>query len=182
MKNYRLAINCKICLLVIFLLLDAGNNGSVAQTMHFQLLVEDEFAILDPSHIEMVGLSPAHGTVYINHSDTSAGSFFVTAAENIHLLLSYEAPEALVLDSHNSIPVSIRAAYHNDTHTNESAATPFNGNTVFFPISRSGMLVEQMDVTRHRLRASLFFYGEMHVGDVDPGLYTGIVTVRVEYQ
>ncbi len=169
-------------MLLLLLLIFPGSYGLNAQTMQFQLVVEEEFAILDLSIIELTGLSPGHGNVRINHSDSAAGSFRITAAENINLLVSFEAPETLMLDPQNIIPLSIRAAFQNDNLMNPSDANAFDGNTACFPVSDSGFLVENMDAMQHKLWTLISFFGEMHIGDIEPGVYVGYVTVRVEYQ
>lgn len=169
------ALWCLAAIVIIFQL------SAVAQTMRLQFIVEEEFSIKNVRHIDLGLLQPGFGWVQFQKQDYSAGQFSISASENVNIIVSYVAPEELVKDVDNTLPVKMEAAYLNDGTNNARNAITFDNNNAVFQINNSGLMVDQMDARIHKLECWLYFYGNVYVGDVEPGVYYGFLQVRVEY-
>ncbi len=168
-----------MCLKAVVFCCDGQANG---QLMRIQLMVEHEFAITRLRY-PCWGLIPAgSGQVYLSSENEKAGRFTISATENVHILMTIETPAELVLNPDNTIAFSMQTAYIQDGRTDASQARPIIGKYASFPLSTGNLIHETNLLAKiHELRTTVFLYGLVVVGDVDPGVYSGDVTVRVEY-
>ncbi|MDR4988980.1 MAG: hypothetical protein RG741_09115 [Bacteroidales bacterium] len=166
----------------LFLLLLTGPVHTQAQFLRLQIVIEEDFSITGVSFLNPGVLPVNFGWIQIPIHDRAAGRVTLAAAENINLIVSFNAPEVLVLDENNTVPLRLQAAYINDGGTDTRRAVNFNGNSAQFRLSRSGQLVDKMNPRYHRLETNVYFFGSMFTGDIRPGVYRGTLSVTVEYE
>ncbi len=166
----------------VFVFLLVASLHTQAQFLRLQILIEEEFSITGASILNPGVLPVNFGWIQIPIHDDAAGRITLVAAENINVIVSFNAPEALVLDENNTVPLRLQAAYINDGGTDTRRAVDFNGSTAQFRLSRSGQLVDKMDPRLHRLETNIYFFGAMFTGDIRPGVYQGTLSVTVEYE
>jgi len=166
--------------LLAFLLL-ANPGDSRAQTLQMQIVVEEEFSVVTVRPIDTGVVQSNHGRITISPEDETAGKLRIKAEENTYFTVTLDVPEELVMNSENTVPFRLEAAYTTDGIADPEQALSFDGHTACLRLSRSGLLVEDMDPRFHRLAANIYLYGEFYAGDVEPGVYHGEVGVRVEY-
>ncbi len=152
-----------------------------AQQMHFHLVVEHEFAVTNFQYPDFGMVIAGSGWVYLAVDSELAGFFSISATENVPLIATIQAPERLVRDSTNSIPLHLEAAYVRDGQINPALAEPFVNNRASFTLSNRGMLIDENYTWLRELKAFVFLYGTVYVGDVEPGVYYGEVMISLEY-
>lgn len=148
-----------------------------AQFMRLEITVDAEFNIVRQRDPDTAPVAPGSG--WIGLSENEAGHLDIQAAENVQLHVTVDAPDELVLDDENSMPFRFYAIYCNQAACSFHDAIPFDGNTAVFPLSGSGLLVEDMDSAL--LQSSIFLTYAFYAGNVSPGQYRGEITVAVEY-
>lgn len=166
-----------LCLVAILFI---SPKTAEAQFIRLQFSVEEEFFVGNLVYLNPGELRPDYGWTNIPIGDVAAGRLSITAAENIELLVTVEASEELVKDPDNKIPFEITPYYINDGTNLSRNAVLFENNTVIFPVHNSGLLVDRMEGRTHRLEAHLLFASSLYVGNIDPGTYYGIITIRIE--
>ena len=149
--------------------------------MHFHLVVDNEFAVSSLQNPDF-GIIPVDtGWVHLPVESERAGFFAISSTENVQLIAAVTSPERLVMNSSNSIPLRLEAAYTQDGLTNPGLATPFVDKRASFTPSTRGMLIDKNYTWLRELKANVFLYGAVYVGDVEPGVYYGEVVVSLEY-
>lgn len=155
---------------------------SRAQFMQLQLVIQNEVAIMDARNLRMGEIPVNYGWVKVAPGDDFSGRFSIQAAENVNVLVSISAPEALVKDAGNRLPFQIQAGYLNNGTRRAHQATPFNGNQARFPLNREGKLADRLRPEGGQIEATIFLFGATYAGDVRPGLYEGVITITTEYE
>lgn len=167
---------------VALLLMLLSGGQAQAQFMQLQLVIQNEVAILDARNLRMGEIPVNYGWVQVKPGDEFSGRFSIQAAENVNVLVSVQAPEALVKDAHNRLPFQLQAGYLNNGTRRAHQATPFNSNTARFPLNNSGKLADRLRPENGQLEATIFLFGATYAGDVRPGLYEGVITITTEYE
>jgi len=152
-----------------------------AQFMRIQLVVDEEISISDVRTLETGQIPLNFGWFHIDLNDDYTGRFTIRAMENINLMVSIQAPDELVLNANNTLPFQLEAAYLNTGNRNLRQAVALDNKQAFFPIINSGLLIENMPSQQLPLEATMFFFGSVYVGQVDPGVYSGEVVVTINY-
>ncbi len=174
----RIASCCFLLLIGLLLCFSTPVRG---QFMRLEILIEELFSITGYTDMDF-GLFPVNsGWVDMSIDDMGAGQVRISAEENIEIKVIIEAPSELVLNENNTMPFVLENAYLQDGNTNTQEAIPFRDNTAIFQLSRSGLLVDQMDPRTHRLQTDLYFFGRVYAGDIRPGVYSGTIGVKLEY-
>ena len=155
---------------------------SDAQFIRLQLELEDEVTLEASRPFQFGSIPVNYGWVQIGMNDELAGRIVLRTMENINLLVSVNAPEQLIKDQNNVMPLDIRAAYYNSIPERNPNPIEFEGATARFQVNDSGKLVEQMDRRRERLESTIYIYGSVFAGRIEPGVYRGTVIVRIEYE
>lgn len=116
------------------------------------------------------------GTVQIQLSDPETVVLRVEGKENQRIRVSFTPPIALSLDAVNTLPFTLRAAY-NDTGTND-----VSGATVIpQPVTSETFKLPNNQGPDKTGTAYIYIYGDILVGIVNAGLYSGTINVFVEY-
>ncbi len=169
----------KLCLTAIFIFPQLSVE---AQFIRLQLELEDEVTLESSRPFQFGSIPVNYGWVHIGMNDELAGRIVLRTMENINLLVSVIAPEQLIKDQNNTMPLDIKAAYYNSIPARNPNPVEFEGSTARFQVNDSGKLVEQMDRRRERLESTIFIYGSVFAGRIEPGVYSGTIVVRIEYE
>ena len=156
-------------------------NVVKGQAMRMEIQIDEVFSIFVEDPVSFGTIRPNSGWMTLHIHDSGAGQVGITAKENIVLHVRVIAPPELVLDENNSLPFRLETAYLQDGRTDIRQAIPLPNNSSSFQLSGSGLLADKMDARIHRLRANVYFFGHVYAGDVSPGIYSGTIGVRVEY-
>ena len=155
-----------------------------AQVMGFRVQVDDYFLVHDLRPIAPVNSSAGAGWQILGDKEkATSGRFTVGAAENTWILVSVEAPEALVLDAGNQLPFRLKLSYqHKSTADTIPWLAPFKGDSEdIISLSGSGLLVESMLNPMLPLETEVVLHPSVYLGQVKDGVYRGRINVRLEY-
>lgn len=111
-------------------------------------------------------------------TDPSAGLFTITGRSNRRVTVTLSPPAVLTnAASGNTIPFTSAAAYrnHGTANNNPAGATVITGNSTTFRIfpAHTGRPIQAT--------AYVWIYGEINVGNVRAGPYTGIFTLTADF-
>lgn len=148
--------------------------------MRIEFAVEEEFFIGNLRYVKPGLLQPDSGRVNIPFDDAKAGRVSISAAENLDIQVSVEASAHLAMDAENTIPWVIESFYINDGSADSTSVVAMTNNSATFPVNNSGLLADRLGGRMHRLHAHIIFAGDLYVGNVEPGVYYGRITVRIE--
>jgi hypothetical protein len=76
------------------------------------------------------------------------------------------------------VPLALRASYSNNENQSAANSNMIEGNRASFPISQTSPLAGD----RQWQLAYIYVYGEVMIGDIPQGEYTGSLVLSVEYQ
>jgi hypothetical protein len=110
------------------------------------------------------------------------GMFAITAQENIIVIVRLEAPAMLLDGQNNAMPFDLTMAWQNDGTPSEATAKPAKDNKSVFPLSNSGLLIENMKGAPSILHAYLFLKGTAIIPKTPTSRYEGTVHLIVEYE
>lgn len=129
----------------------------------------------------------------ISLSDAGAETISIEGKKNKSVQVTIMAPD-LMLNTNNTIPFTLGAAYNNSGQDNKSQATVINGNSVTFELSGEGSKNDNSNDRgnsnadggpgkgkQSTETAYLYLYGDIDVGSVRAGTYTNTITVSVSY-
>lgn len=168
--------------MVLIITLFIGQNRTLSgQAMRMEIQIEEVFSVILENRMSFGTIQPNHQWISLQVHDSGAGQIGITAQENVALHIAIDAPAELVLDESNTMPFRLENAYQQDGHTNLQHAIPFRDNNITFQPSGSNLLFDEMDHGQFRLRVDVYFFGQVYAGDVSPGIYSGTIGVRVEY-
>lgn len=168
-------------MLALFMICLLHSVPSRAQFLRLEIVIEDDISIVDARTLQTDIIPANFGWFHIQPNDELAGRLTISTAENINLYVSIQAPNELVMDQDNKLPFVLEAAYLNTGNMNVRNAIPFDGQNTYFPMNNSGLLADNMPASSIPLRSTIFFYGSIYVGMVDPGVYSGVVNVTIEF-
>ncbi|MEX0685719.1 MAG: hypothetical protein WD267_11360 [Balneolales bacterium] len=176
----------KSLLLVFCMLYGTTTFGQVTFSMY-----SDDDIILSQLGSEELDFGMVLTNSSINQIELGDSDMVIIAIEGVEyydVIVTIDAPTILELDSENSIPFELSAAYANRGQNQVSDAIYFNGTIARFPIKRRGdgppsppPVPGYNGYTPPTGTAYLFLYGNITVGEIDAGHYTGNVNITVEY-
>jgi len=112
----------------------------------------------------------------------ASAMFSITAGENITVMVRLEGPDMLLDGQNNTMPFDLTMAWQNDGTQNEATANPAKDNKSVFPLSNSGLLIENMKGAPSILHAYLFLKGTAIIPKTPTSRYEGTVHLIVEYE
>lgn len=145
-----------------------------------------EVSVYSDGILDFGSLIQNQGTVQIPLEDTNTEIISITGTHNKTVHVTITPPPALQLDASNSLPFTLRAAYANNGEENRSQAELFNDNTATFriykheggPPPHTG---NNQSNGSPEATAYLYIYGDIEVGPVRAGSYSGILNISVQY-
>jgi len=150
--------------------------------MHLEIRVDSEFGLGDLIRPELaVQAAPGDGLVETAYDDENAGQLTLHTTENVDLLVTLTAPEHLILDDENRLPLELQMAYAHPIIAGPPDINPVTDPTTAIRMSPGNLLINEMLSPPLKFETYLFLYGSVDVVDVAPGTYAGTVRLRVEY-
>lgn len=110
------------------------------------------------------------------------GMFSITAGENITVMVRLEVSDVMIDGQNNTRPFDLTMAWQNDGTKNEATAKLAKDNKSVFPLSNSGLLIENMKEPPAILRAYIFLRGTVILPKAATSLYEGKVHLIIEYE
>lgn len=158
---------------IIALLTQAGyaQRGNVKAQGNQDIVVTN---LGTPSDLNFGTLLQNQGMVQIQLTDAEAVVLQVEGKENQRVRVTFTPPSDLRLDATNALPFTLGAAYNDTGNNNPAGATTISGTTDTFKLPK----VKGSDKIG---TAYLYIYGDITVGNVRAGSYTGTINVFVEY-
>ncbi len=201
MRNFN-----KIFLSLLTALVVALTLPATAQQVGFGLYTNSDLTltVLAPDELDFGDRISGEGTVPILLSDDAAVPIEIEGVAYLDVTVTLTAPDgnylllqgdaANLTEANKRMDVNIRMAYYNrgqEGITEEAAkaeAIEVVGNTVTFQIRRRpGGPPGPPPVPPHAgytppvAKAYLYIYGDLTVGNVNAGPYSGLINVHVEY-
>ena len=194
-------------LLAGFFLLSAGMiRTAEGQQVNFGMHAGEGLTLTPqiPDKLHFGDMFSNEGTVQIDLNDNEAVPIEIEGVAYLDVTVTLEPPAGgkLVLegnteyvgDANRSMPVNIRMAYYNKGQENiseadaKTQAVEVVGNSITFQIRRRPggppgppPTPPHSGYTPPTAKAYLYIYGELDVGDVHAGPYSGLINVHVEY-
>ncbi|MCF7803338.1 MAG: hypothetical protein K9N57_04040 [Candidatus Marinimicrobia bacterium] len=162
------------------------------QTIQFSIYVEDEATASQVRDMDFGQIVAGQGPIDINPGDGNVGVFKISGKPDQDVIVTMDFPDSLTHESNSgkSIPLNLGWAYQNNGASGPdysfSSATIVPGDIARFRMKKQsggppGPPPNPRSSSQSDVDAFVFVYGTMYVGDVNPGWYTGTVTLTVEY-
>ncbi len=172
----------RLLLLIPLLMIAIGVRPASAQVMHLEIRVDPEFGLAEFNAPDLTAqASPGEGLVETAYDQENAGQLTLHTREVVDLKVTMTAPDVLVLDQDNQIPLDLWMAYAYVPNPGPSDINILEENSVVIRTHPGKMLVDHMISPPPRFESFLYFFGNVVVGDVSEGIYEGTVRLRVEY-
>jgi hypothetical protein len=150
------------------IILDVKKNVGTEQIIPFSI-----DTLTGPFNIEQVAGTE---TLY------AFGMFSIAAGENITVMVRLEASDIMIDGQNNTRPFDLTMAWQNNGTKNEATAKRAKDNKSVFPLSNSGLLIENMKGAPAILHAYIFLRGTAMVPKTATSPYEGKVHLIVEYE
>ena len=161
------------------------------QAIQFSLFVSSALDATKQQDLNFDEIFSGAGNVQINLGDAGMGVFSITGNKEMDIIVTLSAPAVLTNTgpSTDTIPFTLEFAYANQGADDIFDAIVGTGGTARFPILRRAggsppgppPTPENAGYTPADATAYIYIYGSMTVGNVDAGVYSGTVTLTVEY-
>lgn len=170
----------KNIILIAILMIGCLANSSLSQTVQFSMDVQPELGIEVLQDLNFGTVVANSGTQRIGLGDLQMGIFKIKALAAQSALLQIENPDHLISESPGDtkkIPLRIYAAY-SDGPANYDDILSFKDNSL--RISLGSEDISSLSPTWES--GYIFIYGDIEVGEVSEGSYSGTLTLNVTYQ
>ena len=179
--------------IILFLLLFQGFlSKSFAQEINFGRYATEGIVLTNigsNSALDFGTLLSGEGLVQIQLTDPEVVVFSIEAEYDKDVFVTITAPPELVLNPGNTIPFTLGAAYANQGNDNIAQARLISGGTARFPVLARGNqppapppTPRYEGYTTPTATAYLYIYGNLTVGPVAAGTYTGQIDILVSYE
>lgn len=155
-----------------------------AQMLAFNVEAPPELniTVISDGVLDFGSLLQNQGLVQIPLNDPGTEIISIEGPFNENISVTITAPSALQLDPFNTLPYTLGAAYANQGEDNKSQAVLFQDNTAIFRIKEGGAPGGgPRGGGPPTATAYLYIFGEITVGNVNAGSYTGVINIFVEY-
>lgn len=158
-------------------------TGINAQMLAFNVEAPPELniTVISDGELDFGSLLQNQGLVQIPLSDPGTEIISIEGPFNENISITITAPPALQLDPSNILPYTLGAAYANQGEDNKSQAVLFQDNTAIFRIKEGGAPGGGPGGGAPTATAYLYIFGEITVGNVNAGTYSGVINIFVEY-
>lgn len=178
--------------IIALLLLAIMLNKAIAQEINFGRYATEDIVLTNVSSntsLTFGQILQNEGLIQIQLSDPGVVVFSIEAEIDKDVFVTITAPPDIQIDPTNTIPFTMRAAYANKGNNNIGQAKLISGNTARFPVLARGNrppgpppTPKHNGYTTPTATAYLYIYGDITVGDVAAGLYTGMIDISVSYE
>lgn len=155
-------------------------RSAPAQSVQFSMNVQPELGIEVLQDLNFGTVISNSGTQRISLGESRMGIFKLKALSAQSAVLNIQKPEYLHSDASNggdNIPVTINAAYTKNP-TEYSDVMHFRDNTLQISLGED----DPSALSPSWETGYVFIYGEVFVGPVTQGAYSGTLTLNVTYQ
>lgn len=173
----------RLIIAILFMLMPV--SGIHAQMLAFNIEAPPQLniTVLSDGVLDYGNLFLNQGPVSIMLNDPETEVISIEGPFNENVRVTITPPAALQLDASNTLPYTLGASYANQGENNKGQAISFNGsNTAVFRIKEGG---RPQGGPRGggppNATAYLYIYGDITVGYVNAGTYSGIINIFVEY-
>ena len=170
---------------ILFMLIPLSGSYAQMLSLNIEAPPELEITVLSDGVLDYGNLLQNQGQVQIMLNDPGTEVISIEGHFNRSVTVTITPPAALQLDASNTLPFTLGAAYANDEENNKADATLFSGNTATFPIREGGGPPPRGGRGGGgppTATAYLYIFGDINVGNVNAGTYSGIINVFVEYE
>lgn len=171
------SISFRILPLLTLLLLQ---SRVTAQSIQFNMEVQPEIGIEVLQDLNFGTVVANSGTQQISLGDNGMGIFEIRAFSAQNAYLSIQIPDSLREENSMTgyaIPLTINAVY-TDRPANFNNPTPFEDNKAWVSLSSGG----GSGTDPSWQTGYVYVFGEIQVGDISQGVYSGTLTLNVSYQ
>lgn len=116
------------------------------------------------------------GTVQIQLTAPETVVLQVEGKENQRIRVTFTPPADLRLDASNALPFTLRAAYNETGNNDASGAT-----AISLPVTSETFKLPNNPGPDKTGTAYIYIHGDISVGTVNAGTYSGTINVFVEY-
>lgn len=169
-----------ITALTIFVTIAAAMPAH-AQFMNLSMEVEPELSVEVVQDLNFGAFIANSGIQRINKNSPNIGIFEIRAFGNQNVVVSLNIPDSLTSSDpsvQEQVPLTLRASYSNIVNRSAANSVLIDGNRASFPISQTSPLAG----VRQWQQAYIYIFGEVMIGDIPQGEYTGSLVLSVEYQ
>lgn len=171
-----------IQILLIPVLLLCLQSPAPGQAIKFSMDVQPELGIGVLQDLDFGTVVANSGAQQISLGDFGMGIFEIRAFSAQHAFLSIDPPDTLRNDesnSSNAIPFSMNAAYASRPG-NYTDLTYFKDNTAWVSLGQNNSNTPTSEPTWET--GYVYIFGEIEVGDISQGSYSGTLVLNVTYQ
>lgn len=163
---------------LVFLCLPAAANS---QTVQFSMKVQPELEVEVLQNLNFGTVVTNSGVQRVNMGDSGMGVFKIKALATQHALLVLHAPDSLTISEPNQktgIPFNVYAAY-SASRGNYNGAEIFKDRSVWISFGSGGL--QDIDAPEWE-EGYVYIFGDIEIGNISQGIYSGTLTLSVEYQ
>lgn len=174
----------QIIITILFLVLPLGVKAQML-ALNTEAPADITVTILSDGILEYGNVFQNQGLVQIQLLDPGTEVISIEGHFNKSVTVTITPPPGLQLDASNSLPFTLGAAYANNEENNKGDATLFSGNSATFAIREGGggpPRGGRGGGGSPTATAYLYIFGDINVGNVNAGAYSGIINVFVEYE
>lgn len=167
------------CLLALLLLPRPGE----AQFLRISMEVESELRTQTVQTLQFGELYQNAGPVQVSMGEGNMGIYSISGNPTQWVRVTLDTPGLLRHADRSlgdSLEISIQAAYANQGANRVEDAQLFGNSEAQFQMMQSAGSLTPTQMMRD-VTAYIYLFGEISVGDVEPGLYDGQIVMQVEY-
>ncbi len=175
----------QIIIAILLLVLPLGVKAQML-ALNTEAAADITVTVLSDGILDYGNVFQNQGLVQIQLMDPGTEVISIEGDFNKSVTVTITPPAGLRLDASNSLPFTLGAAYANNEVNNKGDATLFSGNTATFEIREGGGPPpgggRGGGGGPPTTTAYVFIFGDINVGNVNAGAYSGIINVFVEYE
>jgi len=155
-----------------------------AQFLHFSMKVQPELSANVVRDLDFGTAVSGSGRQQIDLGDPNMGIYSITGSQSQKVLIQVDIPDELTgnrASNNTSIPLNIQMTYNNKGENDYVESVPIQGTTAEFPIKQYALQNFQTQGMVWET-AYLYIFGSLDVENVPDDVYTGEITLVVEYE
>lgn len=152
-----------------------------SQTVQFSMKVQPELEVEVLQNLNFGTVVTNSGVQKINLGDSGMGVFKIKALATQNALLILHVPDSLTATEpkrETGIPFNVDAAY-SASRGNYNGAEIFKDRSAWISFGSGGL--QNIDASVWE-EGYVYIFGDIEIGDISQGTYSGTLTLSVEYQ
>jgi len=173
----------RFCLFLLAgLLFACSAEVSKAQTVRFNMDVQPELGVEVLQDLNFGTVVTNSGRQQVALGAPQMGIFKIRAFATQNAILTLHKPEQLrrsaQADTASGVPVSLDAAYSSDPDSYRNVL-PFANNTLKVSLGKENITPGSAESWQ---TGYVFIFGNVYIGDIEPGSYSGTLVLNVVYE